>query len=355
MPHTKKQLPQSSLFWVLALAMPLTTMLSTHLWLRTAYSGGVFHLQGFLELYGGGVYRYRLLGRYAVLFVYHHLLLVFHDHPFVMPRDPNATILFYFSYVIVNAICFAASNFLLLLILSDQQRRLSDLNLATYLYLALMQTFAMAVVTPYDQLSYLFILISLFAVTIRSSWIRLLPPGYCGDHGHSDSRDSTACHLNFVCPSCLLQPQAVRSVSGRPKRVQSCPLRTGIRRTPRVLIKGPKVVSGVWTFGGTWAPEALIVLALLFFVSTTLALRMYADLRPTIALLVFSVPYIVTILASGVLRELRLLVPMLLAQTFVYVQLARDSSKAAEYDCGGLRNGLNRLAPQESRMPKLEE
>jgi hypothetical protein len=340
MPQTKKQLPQSSLFWVLATAIPLTTMLSTHLWLRTAYTGGVFHLQGFLGQYGGGVYRYRLLGRYAVLFVYHHLQLVFHDQPFVMPRDPNATILFYFSYVIVNAICFAASNFLLLLILSDKQRRLSDLSLATYLYLTLIQTFAMAVVTPYDQLSYLLILISLLAVTIRRSWIAYSLLGIAAITG-------TLTRETQLLVTSALFAVALFSTAKRSKRfwtTGACNLTlfSLVYVALRIFIKGPKIVSGMWTFGGTWAPEALIVLALLFFVSTTLALRMYANLRPTIALLVFSLPYILTILISGVVRELRLLVPILLAQTFVYVQLELDSAQKPP--------DLDRLTPAASSV-----
>lgn len=340
MPQTRKRVPQSSLFWVLATVIPLTTMLSTHLWLRTAYSGGIFHLQGFLAQFGDGVYRYRLLGRYAVLFVYHHLLAHFHDQPFVMPRDPNATMLFYFSYVIVNAICFAASNFLLLLLLSGKQRRLSDLNLATYLYLTLIQVFAMAVVTPYDQLSYLLILISLFAMTIPRSWIAyglLCAAAVAG----------TLTRETQLLVSAALFSVAIFSTAPRARRFWTaglCNLALFglVYIALRISIKGPKVVSGVWTFGGTWGPESLLVLGLLFFVSTTLAMRMRADIRPTIALLLFSVPYIATILISGVLRELRLLVPVLLTQTFVYVQLQADSAQEP--------TELDRLIPTASNV-----
>ncbi len=158
----KKRIPQSTLFWALAIAIPIATVVSTQLWLRSAYSGHVFNLQGFLGQYDFGIFRYRLLGRDAMLFIYRHLLRFFHDRPFDVPYDPNATLLFYASYVLLNASCFSLSNFLLLLLLSDSNRRFSNVNLATYLYLALMQALAMAVVSPYDQLAYLFLLFGFF-------------------------------------------------------------------------------------------------------------------------------------------------------------------------------------------------
>jgi hypothetical protein len=327
MPKTTKQLPQSTLFWVLATAIPLTTVLSTHLWLRSAYSTGIFNREGFLRQFGTGIFRYRVLGRYAVLFVYHLLMRTFHDTPLTMPRDPNATTLFYFSYVVVDAVCFAASNFLLLLILSDRQRRLKDMNLATYFYLTLMQACAMAVVSPYDQISYLFILISLIAATLPKSWIAYTLLGIAAIAG------TLTRETQLVATSALFS-LALFSTGDRARRfwtAGACNLGlfSLIYVGLRILIKGPKVVSGVWTFGGTWAPESLVVLAMLFFVSTALAFRMRAELRPTIALLVFGLPYILTILMSGVLRELRLLVPILLAQAFIYAQLQADSEPAS--------------------------
>ena len=62
-----------------------------------------------------------------------------------------------------------------------------------------------------------------------------------------------------------------------------------------------------------------------------------------VTLLILSAPYILTILISGVIRELRLLVPILLAQTFVYLQLKVDSGQAenSTTEPGPLR-GLNK-------------
>lgn len=318
----KRQLPPSTLFWVLATTIPLITIVSTHLWLRTAYSGGVFHLQGFLEQYDSGIFRYRLLGRNAVLFIYRHLLGTFHDQPLVMPRDANATLLFYGSYVVLNAACFSLSNFLLLSLVSDKQRHISDLGLATYLYLTLMQTLAMAVVTPYDQLAYLLILTSLFAATISRTWIAFTLLAVAAIAG------ALTRETQFLVTPALFAA-AIFSTSKQSKRFWIAGLLNlllfgSVYIALRALVPGQKVISGVATYGGTWAPESLFVLVLLFYLSTSLAIRTYSDIRPTIALLVFSVPYILPILISGVFRELRLLIPILLAQTFVYVQLGAE-------------------------------
>jgi hypothetical protein len=257
-----------------------------------------------------------------LLFIYRHLLGAFHDQPLIMPRDPKATLLFYGSYVILNALCFSLSNFLLLLLVSDKQRQISDLNLATYLYLTLIQTFAMAVVTPYDQLAYLLILISLFAVTVSRNWIAY--PLLC----IAAIAGALTRETQFLVTPALFSV-ALFSSSKKSQRFCTAGLLNvslfgSVYIALRVLIPGQKIISGVSTYGGTWAPESIFVLALLFFVSTSLAVRTYSDIRPTFALLIFSVPYIVPILISGVLRELRLLVPILLAQTFVYRQLGKE-------------------------------
>lgn len=325
---SKAKLSQATLFWVLASAIPVVTIASTHVWLRTAYSGGVFNVQGFLDQYGHGIYRYRLLGRDAVLLIYHLLLHFFHDQPLVMSRDPNATLLFYGSYVVLNSLCFCLSNFLLLLLLADKQRHLSDLHLATYLFLTLIQALAMAVVSPYDQLAYFLILTSFFAVRVPQSWIAYSLLGLAAIAG------TLTRETQFLVTPALISV-ALFSTARRSRRFWAAGLVNlvlfcAVYIALRALLSGQQVISGGRTYGGKWAVESGFVLALLFCVGTSLAVRMYSDIRPTLALLISSTPYILTILISGVLRELRLLVPILLAQTFVYLQLEMDPRRDAE-------------------------
>lgn len=336
-----KQPPQSTLFWALAIAIPIATVVSTQLWLRSAYSGHVFNLQGFLGQYDFGIFRYRLLGRDAMLFIYRHLLRFFHDRPFDVPYDPNATLLFYASYVLLNASCFSLSNFLLLLLLADRNRRLGDVNLATYFYLTLMQALAMAVVSPYDQLAYLFLLMGFFSMAVSRGWVAYLVLAFAAIAG------ALTRETQFLVTPALFSV-ALFAAPGRSKRFWTAGfcnlvLFSLVYCALRVFIPGPIAVTGEWTYGGKWAIESACVLAMLLFVGTSLALRIHADIRPTIALLLFSTPYILTVLTTGTLRELRLLVPVLLAQTFVYLSLAKINPAQRPINTQGDRPGIDRL------------
>jgi hypothetical protein len=196
-----------------------------------------------------------------------------------------------------------------------------------YLYLTLIQTLAMAVVTPYDQLAYLLILTSLLAVTLPGRWVGYAILGLAALAG------GLTRETQFLVTPALFSA-ALFSTGRRSRHLWAAGLINLavfglVYIALRVFLPGSDAVAGGNTYGGKWAFESLFALALLFYVGTSLAVRMHADLRPTVALLIFSSPYIVAILISGVLRELRLLVPILLAQTFVYVELQLDSGREA--------------------------
>jgi hypothetical protein len=100
----------------------------------------------------------------------------------------------------------------------------------------------------------------------------------------------------------------------------------------RLMLPGAPTVAGGVTLGGKWALPSLIVLCALFYIGLTMATRVYSSRRPALVLLLLSAPYILTILLTGELRELRLLMPLLLCLVFVYIQLAtpRDTSAAPD-------------------------
>jgi hypothetical protein len=238
---------------------------------------------------------------------------------------------------VLNAVCFSMANFLLLWLLSDHKRRLSNLHLATYLYLTFLQTLAMAVVNPYDQLAYLLILTSFFAVTIPPRWIAYVLLSVAAIAG------TLTRETQFLVTPALFSA-ALFSAPEQAKRLgkagfYNLALFSLTYVGLRVFLRGPKLIAQAWTYGGTWGPESFFVLAMLFLVSTSLALRMVPDIRPTVVLLVLSAPYLLTILTSGVLRELRLLVPILLAQAFVYVAL-EATNKAAQPLLEGIGSGI---------------
>ncbi len=76
------------------------------------------------------------------------------------------------------------------------------------------------------------------------------------------------------------------------------------------------------TLGGKWGLPAAGVLCALFYIAIVLVTREYRGIRPALIMLILSTPYIFTILLSGELRELRLLMPLLFGLFFVYLQLA---------------------------------
>jgi hypothetical protein len=311
-----------TLFWMLAITIPIVVVLSTHLWLRTGYTADVFHLQGFLAQYNEGIYRYRIVGRESVLWTYRFLTSHFSDKPFPMPRDPAATLLFYASYVVVIGTGFFCSNLLLLLLLADRDKHLPDLNLAIYFFLTLLQALAMAVVTPYDQVSYAIILLGFWAVSKCEGPAAYLLLGVTAVAGGLNRE------TEFLVTPALLAVALFTKGKTRERYRNAGIYHLGIFALVyvgvRILLPTSHPVSGGLTWGGVWALESLVVLALITFIGTLMAVRLYANVFPTIALLVLSAPYLATIALSGVLRELRLLLPLLLGQAFVYVEISRS-------------------------------
>jgi len=69
-PAAYKSAEQRGLFLALATVIPLVVVFSMQVWQRSAYSGTVFHLQGFINVYGTSVYKYRVLGSHLLLEIY---------------------------------------------------------------------------------------------------------------------------------------------------------------------------------------------------------------------------------------------------------------------------------------------
>ena len=324
----KKSLSDGALFWTLAFAIPVVTIISTHLLLRSGYTGDVFHLQGFLDQYNAGIFRYRILGRELLLFVYRHLTSRFPDKPFPMLRDPNATLLFYLSNVAINAVSFFFSNLMLLWLLSSQKSVITDVHLVQYFFLTLLQALAMAVVTPYDQLTYVFLFVAFLGATASNQWITYLLLGIAAIAGGLNRETEFLVTPALLSIGFFLRGEASRRyvAAGCYHLVLFACTYVGLR----IFIPTSHIISGGVTMGGKWAWSSGLVLALLFYVGTAISIRLYNSLRPTIVLLILCAPYLVTILLSGALRELRLLNPILICQMFVYLQLQGFRAKA---DC----------------------
>jgi hypothetical protein len=322
--------PQRGLFLSLVILVPLLVLISTHLWLRSAYTSNVFHLQGFLTQYGSGIYRYRILGSHLLLSTFHLLARHRHDQPFSMPTDPDATLLFYGSYVLLNAVFFFFSNLILLILLWDWKRGISDLRLALYFFLVLFLALSMYAVTPYDQLAYFLMLACFLSLRVRTPWITYAVLALGAIAGGLNRETEFLVTSALWTIALFAAPQEARRY-----------LRTGLFHLLlfsacylglRAFLPGAPAIAGGLTLGGKWALPSLIVVCALFSIATGISMREYPSRKPSIALLVLSAPYILTILLGGQIRELRLLIPLLLCLLFVYVQLAQGRMRQPAFD-----------------------
>jgi hypothetical protein len=314
---------QRGLLFALVIIIPLVATLSTSLWLRSAYTSHIFHLQGFLGQYGSSVYRYRILGRELLLRIYRLLATHHADQPFPMPTDPEATLLFYGAYVLLNAVFFFFSNLVLLLLLGDRKKRISDLHLALYFFVVLLLALSTYTVTPYDQLAYFLMLVCFLSMRFRRSWATYLVLGIAAIAGALNRETEY-----LVTPALLTI--AFFTAPGNSKRYYYAGLLHLLLFAAcyiglRLLLPGTPTVAGGITLGGKWALPSLIVLCALFYIGLTLVTREYSSRRPALVLLLLSTPYILTVFLTGELRELRLLMPLLLCLVFVYIQLATSS------------------------------
>lgn len=318
---------QRGLLLALVIIVPLVATLSTSLWLRSAYTSHIFHLQGFLVQYSSSVYRYRILGRELLLSTYRLLTTHLADRPFPMPTDPDATLLFYGSYVLLNAVFFFLSNLVLLLLLVDGRKRITDLHLALYLFVILLLALSTYTVTPYDQIAYFLLLICFLSTRFRRSWPMYLILGIAAIAGGLNRETEYLVTPALLTIACFTVPE---------KRKRYCYaglfhllLFAACYVALRLKLPGVPTIAGGITLGGKWALPSLMVLCALFYIALNMATREYRSRRPALVLLALSSPYIVTVLLIGELRELRLLMPLLLCLVFVYVQLTEHRGTTA--------------------------
>ena len=332
---------QRGLFLSLAIVIPLVTVVSTHIWLRTAYSTNVFHLQGFLDQYESGIYRYRILGRELLLAIYHVLLRHGHDLPLAVAADPQATRYFYASYVLLNGACLFLSNFVLLILLWNYRTGMSDLRCAFYFFTWLVLALTTYTVTPYDQLAYALMLLAFLVVRARPIWIAYAAIGIVAILGGL-TRETEF----LVSPA--LWTVAIFAKGKTSRRFAAMgyvhiALFGACYVALRIVVSGPPAIAQGLSFGGgRVAFPALLVMSVIVYIGLALFSREFAGCKPGIVFLGLASPYVVTVLLSGAFWELRLIVPIVLCQLFVYTQLSNASR---------VERGSHRLMPDAKTVP----
>lgn len=315
--------PQYLLFAALAVALPIVILLSVELWMLSTYTG-IIGVDRFNSQYFTTIYRYRILGREQYLLFYHFLQSHFHDRPYPLPRDPSATLLTYGAFAISNGLYFTISNVILLSMMWVKRRGFLDRDLGMYLYYTFLLALSMAVVTPHDQLAYLLLLIGVVGSRQKSiavGCVLILVSAIAG----MLNRETEFLLASFLATMAIVSP------ASRARRywiylavhiVPSILIYIGVR----LLIPGKAGVIEDYTFGGVWAPESVLVLALLYAGAVVLAMRQYRNVRPALILIVMCSPYLFTIIAGSSFRELRITIPIYLCLVCLYLSLSQAQS-----------------------------
>jgi hypothetical protein len=322
---------QYLLFATLATALPLAVLFSVQVWMSTAYTGAL-DIGSFVAQYYHGVYRYRVLGRDLLIEVYNFLRVHFAERPYPLRRDPSASFLFYSAYVLSNGIYFSLSNVLLLSLLWVKKKGLLDRELSLYFYYTLLLAMSMAVVTPYDQLAYLLLLVGIWGTRVKNPFLGVLLVAVSAVAG-TMNRETEFLLASFLATIALYAPKPLAKRYGiylLVDLVLSVAVYAGIRW---ISPGGLQVIQST-TLGGKWAIESLVVVSLLLAVGIVMAMRLHGNVRPALFFLIFSLPYGLAVLIGGEFRELRLIMPLVLGLLCLYAFLGRANEDR-------LRGGAN--------------
>lgn len=319
MPSTS-MLPQYLLFGTLAIALPIVIAFSVQLWMVTMYTSTV-DIGRFHEQYFSGVYRYRILGRGQYLFLYQFLEAHFRDRPFPLPRDPATSLLSYAAFAISNSFYFALSNLILLSFMWVKRRGFLDRDLVFYLYYTLLLSLSMAVVTPYDQLAYLLVLVGILGARQRSIAVGSILIAISAIAG-TLNRETAFLVASFLATMAIVSPALLAKRYWIYLAVDIV-LSIGVYVALRLLLPGKVALIQYVTLGGIWAPESLAVLIVIFAGAIVFAMKLHHNIRPAFVLLAMSLPYLTTIFIGSSFRELRISIPILLCLFCVYLFLSR--------------------------------
>lgn len=315
-------LSQYVLFSGLAIALPVVILFSVELWLVSTYTSalGIGRVR---EQYFLGIYRYRIFGRDLYLLLYQFLHVHFRDRPYPMPRDPTTSLLSYAAFAISNGIYFAISNVILLSMMWIRKVGFRDRDLVLYLFYTLLLSLSMAVVTPYDQMAYLLLLIGVLGTRQRSLAFGLVLVGISAIAG-TLNRETEFLLASFLATMAIVSPALLAARYWIYLAVDLA-LSVIVYVSLRLFIPNHVRVIDYVTLGGIWGPESVLVLILVFSAAIVLAMRLHRNIRPAVVLLVMSSPYLLTIVIGSSFRELRISMPVLLCLVCVYLCLSRTA------------------------------
>jgi len=320
----------------LGFVIPFVLSMVVYFGFSSNYTGGVFSEAGFRAQYETGIYRFRVLGRITLLEI--NSFLEARQSPPIAPRalfllDRNASPRFYTAYFFNNTLflCLTCCTLLLLFdrFSSPQALWIGDLAV---LLLCLLMAITQYVVAPYDTLSYFFLALGAFLTYGRQ-------------------RPATVAALGAVVVLGALTRETAALIPAFYLAVHHRPL---LARPFRFSIHLAGLIVSALCFVATYAALRLAlgfeaafhqdvqlaynlsnpfgVAGLLFFGAVLAVLLLSGPGRREGAVfLLVSLPYSLFLLATGILWEIRLWVPVILALVVLKVAAAATGHRQEEY------------------------
>lgn len=299
---------------MVALVFPIVLNYLAYYGFVSAYTGNVFSEKGFLRQYDRGVFRYRILAKKLILPLHDYIEDKFkpglHPRPlrFVDKRgDPS----FYNTYYVFNTIflCLTAGVLLWILSLRSCVGGPSGAYMRTCLLVALI-ALSQYVVVPYDTLSYFLLCLGILAIlSARGSNLPLLClPAIVALA--TLTRESSAIILSFYA-ACYV----VRNGWRIRQEIWGLILAAGVFLA---VYYGLRIVYGFdhSVRGNTFVRRQLTqngAVSMLFFLSTLSLLCVGSkNAKGVLLFLLFSAPYIYTIMTRAIVWEVRLWLPLLI-------------------------------------------
>lgn len=314
----------------LGFVVPFVLSMVVYFGFTSSYTSGVFSEAGFRQQYETGIYRYRVLGRISLLAVHDALDA---QGPARAPRvltlmDRDASPRLYTAYFLHNTffLCLTccALFFLFAAAVPERAAWIADL---TVVLLCLMMAITQYVVVPYDTMSYFFMAVG-FVLTYRrqrpATLIALCAVVVLG----TLTRETSALIVAFYA-AVHHEPLLKRPFRMSAHHVALALLVIGFVST----YAGMRLVFGAdqaffkdfqlaYNLGNPFG------LAGLFFFVAVLAILMAGGpgRREGALFLLASVPYVLFVLATAILWEIRLWVPIFLSIVVLKVCEMREST-----------------------------
>ena len=319
---------------VFLIILPFLFSFFSYFGYTSAYTSNVFSRQTFLEQFDIGIYKYRILSKYLLLEIDDILTQVKLPSPgpyfqkILKFLDDKGTFSFYLSYFVVNTTFLILSCIVLYLLSSEFFKTLTEPQLFLFVaFYTIVVVLTQFVLVPYDHSAYFFnLLISYFFFrSIKNNSIQDYIIVLSLIFISTLNKETTALSVSLILTIFYLKFDIIRFVKKSIPFVLAfivpyCLL--------RLLLGFDTVIIANWRFDKNF--EFFSLLGFTFAISTIWGIFHFAQNKETrealITLMIFSIPYAIIVLISGILFEIRLWTPVLINLVLLLFYFSRNTT-----------------------------